>query len=146
MYEPIVAEHISDDILWSKKDLSVSLHRHYSIAFTVSSWKYAAPFCTLLWSKSGEGVFARMFNLSCAYAPSLHSSQYFIRERLTITTTAVAFWIKERQLRWTYYTGNEWHLPKGIEITWIVSCDRERSRTSSCFQCKQQQKQKLGGG
>ena len=36
-----------------------------------SSWKYAPSFCTLLLDKSGEGVFARIFSLSRAYAPSL---------------------------------------------------------------------------
>jgi len=29
---------------------------------------------------------------------------------LTITTTAAAFWIKERQLCWTCTTGNQWYL------------------------------------
>ena len=45
--------------------------------------KYAPPFCTLFCRKSGEGAFARIFNLSCI-RPSLHSSQSLIRTRLTI--------------------------------------------------------------
>ena len=42
--------------------------------YTVSSRKYAPPFCTLHLYKSGEGAFAWIFSSSHAYAPSLHSS------------------------------------------------------------------------
>ena len=39
------------------------------MAYTIGSQKYTHPFCIPHLGKSGEGVFARIFNSSCAYAP-----------------------------------------------------------------------------
>ena len=48
---------------------SRSPHTLLHSSSTISSRKYAPPFCTLLLDKSGEGVFARIISSSRAYAP-----------------------------------------------------------------------------
>ena len=50
---------------------------------TVSSQKYAPPFCTLLLDKSGKGTFARIFSSSHAYAPSSRQLSW-LSERTTV--------------------------------------------------------------
>ena len=108
---------------------------------TVGSQKYAPPFCTLLWGKSGEGVFAQIFSSSRAYAlSSLRSLRSLIHVRSTIKTTAVAFWkngsFDERVLQ--EISGACVHTkPRDIEATCIISGDRGRPRVSSHSQCKQ---------
>ena len=42
---------------------------HKVIDNTISSQKYAPPFCTLPLDKSGEGASVRIFSSSCAYTP-----------------------------------------------------------------------------
>ena len=40
------------------------------------------PFCTLLWGKSGEGMFSGIFNFASAYVPSDFSQNlYYVRAR-----------------------------------------------------------------
>ena len=61
---------------------------------TVSFPKYVPPtFCTLLWAKSGEGVFAQMFArilvLSRLYAPPLFLIQLWQLPRLSGWTAAL---------------------------------------------------------
>ena len=88
------------------KDKSMLGHLGYFTWYTVNSQKYTPPtfpFCTLLWSKSGEG------GGGCSNI-HLHNSLH-----VTLVTTAVTFWKNSQHFQWTSTTGNQqqllcWHL------------------------------------
>ena len=97
-------------------------------------------FCTLLWGKSGEGAFARIFNSSRAYTPSsiLHNLEYAQGRQ-----SQRLLWLSGKtSASLNVHCGQSVVLvlltkTRGIEATCIVSGDRGRRCVSLHFQCGQ---------
>ena len=109
---------------WPWNEAGILMHHHFENASYVAKDgckmyrklpSLHPPFCTLLWIKRGEGVFARIFNLSRVYPSSMRGQRY-------------CWWLWRTATSQVMYHGMSAVArdtkPRGSEVTCIVGCDR----------------------